>query len=135
MTAAGIDLAMSRRESESEMREKCRITRPGVGQGEWNDDTLSYDDPPDVIAYEGKCKLRFSGARTRRSEAADQAFVEQGPTLSLPVLASTGIAKNDRVEITDSQDDPALVGRVVWVDADRAQTNATSRRIPVRETQ
>lgn len=122
-------------EAESEMREKCRITRAGVGQGPWNDDTLSYDEPADVVVYDGKCKLRFSGARTKRSEAADQLFVEQGPTLSLPVLTSAGIAKDDRVEITSSDDDPALVGRIVWIDADRAQTNATSRRIPVRETQ
>ncbi len=135
MTGAGIDLLMARRESESEMREKCRITRPGAGRGPWNNETLDYDDPPDVVAYEGKCKLRFSGARTKRSEAADQMFVEQGPTLSLPVGSSTGIEKNDRVEITAAADDPALVGRIVWVDADRAQTNATSRRIPVRETQ
>lgn len=135
MTGAGIDLLMARRESESEMREKCRITRPGVGRGPWNDEALDYDGPPDVVAYEGKCKLRFSGARTKRSEAADQMFVEQGPTLSLPVGSSTGIEKNDRVEITEAADDPALVGRIVWVDADRAQTNATSRRVPVRETQ
>lgn len=135
MTVAGIDLEMARREAESEMREKCRITRPGTGQGPWNNVTLSYDDPPDVVVYEGKCKLRFGGARARRSQAGDQLFVEQGPTLSLPVLTSTDVAKDDRVEITDSKDDPALVGRIVWVDADRAQTNATSRRLPVRETQ
>lgn len=135
MTVAGIDLAMSRREAESEMREKCRITRPGIGEGPWNDSTLSYDDPPPVVVYEGKCKLRFGGARARRSEAGDQIFTEQGPTLSLPVRTSTGIEKNDRVEVTASADDPGMVGRIVWVDADRAQTNATSRRLPVREIQ
>lgn len=135
MTVAGIDLAMARRESESEMREKCRITRPGTGQGPWNDVTLSYDDPPDVLVYEGKCKLRFSGARARRSQAGDQLFVEQGPTLSLPVSSSVGVRKDDAVTITEAPDDPDLLGRVVWIDATRAQTNATSRRIPVRETQ
>lgn len=135
MTAAGIDLALARREAESEMRETCRITRPGTGQGPWNDELHDYGAPPDVVAYEGKCKLRFTGARARRRDAADQLFVEQGPTLSLPVLASVGLKKDDRVEITAAPDDPALVGRIVWVDADRAQTNATSRRIPVRETQ
>lgn len=135
MTAAGIDLALSRHEAESEMREKCRITRPGVGQGPWNDEKLSYDDPPDVLVYEGKCKLRFGGARARRSAAGDQLFVEQGPTLSLPVVASAGVRKDDCVKLTASADDPALIGRTVWVDATRAQTNATSRRIPVRETQ
>lgn len=135
MTVAGIDLALARRESESEMRERCTITRPGTGQGPWSDETLSYGAPPDVVVYTGKCKLRFTGARARRRGAVDQLFVEQGPTLSLPVLTSVGIAKDDRVELTASPDDLALVGRIVWVDADRAQTNATSRRIPVRETQ
>lgn len=117
------------------MRDKCRITRPGVGQGPWNDTTLSYDDPPDVTVYEGRCKLRFGGARSRRSQAGDQLFVEQGPTLSLPVSTSAGVRKDDQVTITESADDTELLGRIVWIDATRAQTNATSRRLPVRETQ
>ncbi len=117
------------------MREKCRITRPGQGRGPWNQETLDYDPPPDVIVYEGKCKLRFSAARTRRATAGDQDFAEQGPTLSLPVAKSLGIRKDDRVIITASEHDPGMVGVVVFIDANRAQTNATSRRLPVRETQ
>ncbi|WP_336647528.1 DUF6093 family protein [Microbacterium sp. MMO-10] len=134
MTAAGIDLALSRWEAEQEMRETCRITRPSGGKV-WSEELLQYVKAPPDLVYEGRCKLRFSGARTRRSKAADQAFTEQGPTLSLPVLASLGVHKDDRVDITGSEDDPDLVGVVVFIDADRAQTNATSRRIPVRETQ
>lgn len=117
------------------MRETCHITRAGEGRGPWNGETLSYDDPPDVTVYTGRCKLRFGGARARRSQAGDQLFVEQGPTLSLPVLKSPGVRKDDKVAITASEDDPGLVGNIVWVDANRSQTNATSRRLPVRETQ
>lgn len=134
MTAAGIDLAMARREAESEMREKCRITRESGERGPWNPETLKYDAAPPIEVYAGKCKLRFSGARTKSARAGDQLFVEQGPTLSVPVRV-VGIRKDDRVEIIASADDTDLVGVIVFVDANRSQTNATSRRLPVRETQ
>lgn len=123
---------MARREAESEMRETCLITR--LGERVWNDETLQYDHDAELTVYAGKCKLRFSGARTRASRAGDQEFVEQGPTLSVPVSAG-GIRKDDRVEIVESPDDSDMAGVIVFVDANRSQTNATSRRLPVRETQ
>lgn len=132
MTAAGIDLAMARREAESEMREKCRITRPG--EKVWNPTTLQYDTPTTVV-YAGKCKLRLGAVRVRRGQAAGQVFAEQSATVSLPVTRSSGIRKDDRVEVTESADDPEMVGVVVWVDANRAMSNSTARRFPVRETQ
>lgn len=114
------------------MREECEITRPGAKV--WNETTLQYDSTT-VTVYEGKCKLRLGAVRVRRGNAAGQVFAEQSATLSLPVLTSAGIVKDDRVEITRSDDDPEMIGVVVWVDANRAMTNLTSRRLPVRETQ
>ena len=133
MTAAGIDLTMARREAESEMRATCRITRPG--EQVWDAATLQYIAGPPVVAYEGKCKLRLGAVRVRRGEAAGQLFAEQSATLSLPVELSLGIEKDDEVEMLTSPDDPELVGVTVWIDANRSMGNATSRRLPVRETQ
>lgn len=117
------------------MREQCRVTRASTEPKVWSAELLQYVEAPRTTIYEGRCKLRFSGARTRAARAGDQNFTEQGPTLSLPVRKAVGIRKDDRVEITASTDDEDLVGVVVFVDANRSQTNATSRRIPVRETQ
>lgn len=114
------------------MRETCKITRPGVKT--WNPATLQYETAS-VDVYEGKCKLRLGFSRVRRTSTAGQLAVEQSATVSLPVKTSGGIRKDDRVKITASPDDPELVGVVVWIDADRAMSNATSRRLPVRETQ
>lgn len=132
MTAAGIDLVLARREAESEMRETCAITRDG--ERTWNPVTMQYEDT-DVTVYTGKCKLRVAATQVRNGETAGQVFIEQRAILSLPVDASTGVRKDDKVTITASEGDPALPGTVVWIDAARAYTNATSRRFPVRETQ
>lgn len=134
MTAAGIDLQMARREAESEMREKCRITRPGAGEV-WSPEILQYVPAERVLVYEGRCKLRLGAVRVRRAEAAGQLFAEQSATLSLPVLTSGAVLKDDETIILESADDPALAGVIVWIDAKRAMTNSTSRRFPVRETQ
>lgn len=132
MTAAGIDLTMARREAESEMRATCRISRPG--EDVWNADTYQYDPGEQVVAYAGKCKLRIGATRVRRAEAASQLFAEQSATLAVPVEVG-GIRKDDRVEILTSPDDPEMVGMIVWIDANRAMSNSTSRRFPVREVQ
>jgi hypothetical protein len=135
MTAAGIDLLLARREAESEMRETCTVTAAGAGYpGEWNPVTLQHDAPDAATVYTGKCKVRFGATRARQADAGDQLFAEQDLTVSFPVAASTEITKDCLVEITESED-AALVGRKFRITADRAQTNATSRRLPAKETQ
>ncbi|ANJ26816.1 DUF6093 family protein [Agromyces aureus] len=135
MTAADIDLLLARREAESEMRDKCIIVDP-AGSKTWNAATLQYDVTPLTI-YTGKCKVRFGKVGVRQGEQAGQIFIDQDATLSLPMTApgSAGVRKDHVATITESATDDALVGVVLKVGAARRQSNATSRRFPVEETQ
>lgn len=136
MTAAGIDLLLARREAESEMRETCTVTAAGAGSpGEWNPVTLQHDAPDAATVYTGKCKVRFGNTRARQGEAGGQLYAEQDLTVSFPVATSTSVGKDCVVLITASADDPALVGKRFLITTDRSQSNATSRRLPARETQ
>ncbi|MEY4081474.1 MAG: hypothetical protein RL430_1904 [Actinomycetota bacterium] len=136
MTAAGIDLLLARREAESEMRETCTVTAAGAGSpGEWNPVTLQHDAPDAATVYTGKCKVRFGNTRARQGEAGGQLYAEQDLTISFPVEGTTSIVKDCVVEITGSADDAALVGAKFRITASRAQSNATSRRLPAKETQ
>lgn len=123
-----------RAQAESMMTGACTITRPGVPTPEnWNPVTLQYDITP-VSVYTGKCRLRPSGQQDRGTDAAGQVFVESSYVLSLPVIGSESVAKDDLVTVT-AADDPVLVGRVFTVVVDPAYMNGTARRVPVREAQ
>lgn len=136
MTAADIDLALARREAESEMRDTCTIVDPDGTSSVWNEETLQYDEVPATI-YTGKCKVRFGNVGIRQGEQADQLFMQQDATLSLPISApgSAAVAKDHIVTITASATDDALVGVKFKVGAARRHSNATSRRFPIEETQ
>lgn len=134
MTAAAIDLLMARREAESEMTDTCVITTGNLTRGEWNDEILDYDSATPEVSYEGPCKVRFGRVGARASEVAGQVLVEQEPYLSLPMGTSGAVRKDHVATITASQTDPALVGALFKITAARHQTNATSRKFPVKET-
>jgi hypothetical protein len=136
MTAAAIDLLLARRAAESEMRERCVIVDPEGGAKVWNPTTLRYDTTTAVI-YEGRCKIRFGKVGVRQGETAGQLYAEQDATLSLPFSEPTsGDVRKDHVAtITAAENDPALVGVTVTLKAARMQSNATSRRFPIKETQ
>lgn len=135
MTAADIDLALARREAESEMRDACTIVDPAGASQVWNPVTLQYDTV-DATVYTGKCKVRFGNTGVRQGEQAGQLFIEQSATLSLPIDAagSADVRKNHVATITASATDAALVGVKLTIEAPRRQSNATSRRFPVKET-
>lgn len=120
-----------RAQAESAMTGSCTVTRPG--EQAWNEETLQYEASL-VTAYTGKCRLRPSGQQDRGTDAAGQVFVESSYVLSLPVVGSEGVQRDDTVTVT-AADDPVLVGRVFTVVVDPAYMNGTARRVPVREAQ
>lgn len=127
-------VAEGRAVAESLMTGTCTITRPGVPSPEnWNPVTLQHDLTP-VTAYTGKCRLRPTGQQDRGTDAAGQMFVESSYVLSLPVIGSEDVQKDDTVTMT-STDDPELDGRKFTIVVDPAYQHGTARRIPVREAQ
>lgn len=114
------------------MLASCEITRPGPKV--WDPSTLQYvASTLDVFA--GRCRLRPTAQMDRGTEAAEQVFVESSFILSLPVSGSEGVQKDDMVLITTYPGDSALEGRRFTVVVDVAQSDATARRLPVREVQ
>jgi hypothetical protein len=114
------------------MRDTCTITRPG--EQVWNPETLQYDEATFVV-YTGRCRIKGAGMRDRAMNAADQEFLESQRILSLPIVGSEGVRKDDTVVIDSSESDLALVGVPFTVIARPASSDATARRFPVRETQ
>jgi hypothetical protein len=117
--------------AESAMRGQYRVTRAGAEV--WNPVTMQNESSP-VTVFEGRGRLRSVNTQDRAGNAADQSFIESQFILSLPVDGSEGVAKDDVVECLSEPTDTALVGRKFVVTWPSAQSDATARRLPVRET-
>jgi hypothetical protein len=135
MVSLGADIAAAlpelRAAAESMMRATFRITRAG---GEtWNPETLQNDSTLTTV-YEGPGRLRAINTQDKGGDAADQAFIESQFTLSLPIVGSEGIEKDDVAECVEDPSDAAMTGRRFVVTWPAAQSDASARRLPVRET-
>lgn len=129
MTAADIDLRMAQREAETELTDKCLITREG--EEAFNEDTGLFERTT-VTVYDGKCALRNSGGARETLLAGREVDIFEY-TLKLPFRKSAGVSSDDLVTITASKNAPEHVGRQVRVKAHRTVTHATLRRLPVEE--
>ena len=135
MILSDADLADLRAIDEGEMTDTCRITGPGDGQGAWNPGTGSYDPPAPVTVYEGKCRLKapqlvnpFTAADSVESWQVEESI------LSLPVVGSEAVAAGMTVEYLTAAYDQALVGRFFGVVGPHHESQATARRLLVKET-
>lgn len=129
------ELAEFRADAASLMRDTCRITRPGAGQGPFNPSTGQYDDPPPVTVYEGKCRIPSPNgpASTSRNGAADQSFTVGEFPLDLPVegdgyVAGESVAAGQTVTYLTAADNPALPGMVFGIVAPALSSSPTKAR-------
>ena len=133
----GADIAAAlpelRVQAESRMTASCTITRPG-DEVVWNPETMQNESLP-VTVYTGRCRVRAGGQQDRAENAADQSFMASQYILSLPVVGSEGVRRDDTVTITGCPEDAALVGDVFRVVAESAGSQTTARRLTVTRTQ
>lgn len=124
-----------RAEAERNMQDTCIITRAGTGKGPWNESTGQYDKPPRVTVYEGKCRLQIQSVTNSASDstAGDRATVVQGDVLQLPVAGTGEVSVNDEAEMLTCVSDGELVGHKYTVVGRHGKSQATSRRLPVKE--
>ena len=115
------------------MTASCAITRPG-GETVWNPDTLQNENVP-VTVYTGRCRVRAEGQQDRAENAVDQSFMASQYILSLPVVGSESVRRDDTVTVTGCPEDAALVGDVFRVVAESAGSQMTARRLTVTRTQ
>lgn len=124
-------LAAGRRRAKAMMLDTCRITR--AGEKVWNEDTMTYTTGDPVPVYEGCCRLLNPYRAPTEASTPGQAQAVQLARLSLPVEDSPGIREGDVVEYLTSESDPDLPGTHFTVAGGAHQSDATARRIPVRE--
>lgn len=128
-------LADGRTAAEALMVDTCRITRPGEGNGPFNQDTGQYDKPPPVTVYEGKCRVQVPSdiANATQVAAGEAEWTVQAAVIQLPVAGSEAVRVHQTVELLDVVYDLALEGRKYDVTALHHKTHATSRRLRVKE--
>src|SRR5688572_29323520 len=107
--------------AEASMQDTCLIERQsgsttdpdtGVVTATW---TQVYPDPDDDSA-EGLCRLQERGGYPRDiTTAPDQPQLAINRELQLPVSTSGEVLAGDRVTITSCVNDPAMVGRQMWL--------------------
>lgn len=137
MVNLGADIAAAlpelREQAESRMTASCTITRPG-DEVVWNPETLQNENVP-VTVYAGRCRVRAAGQQDRAENVVDQSFMASQYILSLPVVGSEGVRRDDTVTVTGCPEDAALVGDVFRVVAESAGSQMTARRLTVTRTQ
>ena len=94
---------------------------------------MSYVTGPPEVVYEGKCRLLQAYRAPTTAVTPGQVQSIQLAQLSLPVETSTAVREGHEVEYLTSATDPGLPGRKFKVDGGAHQSDATARRLPVKE--
>lgn len=145
-TAADIGATLNegRAEMESLMQDRCRITKPGVGKGPFNETTGQYDPPDPIVVYVGRCRLQVKAdinSNVVETTAGDREATYLTGTLQVPIyqvdddgVGTTGAVRPDNVaEMLTCVHDSTMVGRLFNVQGTHHKSHATHRRFRVRE--
>lgn len=102
MSAPPYILRMARRDDRQRMRDRCRITRPGDGAGEWNEDTGTFDDDAEITVAEGKCRATVTGTEDRIIEVAGAPLTLRTMTVELHYVVVGDIDVGQKLVILSS---------------------------------
>lgn len=132
-------LRAGRRWAESLMVDQCIISRASGEAGPLDPETGTRTPPPTVDIYgpgilphQGKCKVQTYEAFESKPESGQHVYTVQRYTLHIPV-GGPQMAIDDRVEITASELDANLVGRVYRVSGLHHKSLATAQRLLIDE--
>ena len=118
-----------RAQAESLMRDSCVVERR---TGRVMDDTsLEYVDSWSRV-YEGRCRVQVAATQPAEEVVGGRAFVVTDAVVQLPV-GPVDFADDDRVTVTSTAYDPALVGVVLSVTSREVKTHPVMRRLHVSE--
>lgn len=127
----GLDilLASGRRAAEARMRDQCQFRRR---TGTTTDRTTGQITPTYANGYAGRCRVKHTSPQGSPAEAGEAVVVMLSLEVHIPMSAPAP-EEGDEVTITASEGDPALVGKVFVVAAPHRHSDATARRVGVRE--
>lgn len=120
-------LAWARQAAESLMVDVCEVTR--VTSGSFDDSTGTYGVGTVATVYDGPCRVRMAFAQDRAAEAGEAAWTGLACVISVPVTTSTAVKVGDELEVTLSENDPAMEGQTFVVKAIHWQTHSSARRL------
>lgn len=112
---------------ERHFGDECLITKEGAGEPVYDEQTLTYDDPPRETVYEGKCLVAPASTAERIVEAAGALVTLKGYVILVP-RSQTEIREGHRVEMT-STSDAALLNEHLWVKDVVLGTNVPARAV------
>ena len=123
-------LALGRKAAEAGMVDTCTIER----QGPTSTSRTGQTTPTWTEVYDGPCRMQERGGYPRDiTTAPDQPQLAINRELQLPVSTSGSVRAGDRVTITACPNDPAMVGRQMWLRGQPTKTDATARRFSLEE--
>lgn len=101
--------------AEGGMTAQIEFTKPGTGSGTRNDADGSYTPPTRPVVWAGRCRVQ-ADFRPRPQDLADQSTSVQRYLVAIPASA-TGVKYAHQGRITKCDNDPASVGRVLFVES------------------
>lgn len=124
-------LAAGRRAAEAGMVDACVIRR--ITSTVTDPDTAQVTPEYEQL-YTGRCRVQVVAQMAATGRAVgDQDIAQLWATVQLPVAGTEGLRERDQVLITASAHDSDLVGRVLTIHETHHKTEATARRVGVRE--
>lgn len=136
-------LAAGREAFADLLTDTCRITKPGVGKGPFNEGTGQYDAPAPVVVYEGPCRIQVKAdinSNVVETTAGEREWTYLTAQLQLPVdnpagaVGSVNDVDVDNVaEILAAPHSPTLVGSLFNIQGTYHKSQAVYTRYRVRE--
>lgn len=120
-----------RAHAESRMVDTCLIER-SLGLQPDPDNPLKRIEAWATV-YEGKCRWQMRTTATQITTAGDVRFHVQQTELHLPVDGSGDVGEDMRVTAVSCVNDPSREGHRFTVTEEHSKTDATARRLLVKE--
>jgi hypothetical protein len=125
--------------------DRCRITKPGVGKGPFNQATGKYDTPARVTVYEGPCRIQVKAdinSNVVETTAGEREWTYLTAQLQVPVRTPEGddvvgsvndIDVDHVCEILTAPHSPTLVGTLHNLQGTYHKSQAVYSRYRLRE--
>ncbi|MFC4146610.1 DUF6093 family protein [Micromonospora mangrovi] len=123
-------VARGRRVAEARMRDTCAFRRK---TGTVTNPTTGKITPTYAAGYAGKCRVKQPSPTAAPATAGEAVVVMVGVEVHIPMSGTPAPQPGDECVITASAGDPDLVGRTFVVDAPHRHSDATARRLKVKE--
>lgn len=122
-------LARARLAAEKGMADTCLIRRR---VGEQTDDFSGVVTPVYQTVYEGKCRVQQSTAQADPRTSGEALVMVLQLEVQLP-MSVIGLQVDDEILLLASLNDPDLPGRILYIRDLAHKTDASARRVRVRE--